>query len=84
MISVTFGLSEEIIRREACLDESEWTNFKNIRDRVPRFRWLGDFAHLADIILDHLELWDGQGFPAGVKEDEIPLMSPIISIIHAF
>ncbi len=44
----------------------------------------GEFAHLADIILYHHEWWNGQGYPQGLKEEEIPLLSRIISILDAF
>jgi len=44
----------------------------------------GEFAHLADIILCHHEWWNGQGYPQGLKEEEIPLLSRIISILDAF
>jgi len=44
----------------------------------------GEFAHLADIILYHHEWWNGQGYPHGLKGEEIPLMSRIISIMDAF
>jgi HD-GYP domain-containing protein (c-di-GMP phosphodiesterase class II) len=43
-----------------------------------------EFAHLADIILNHHEWWNAQGYPQGIEEEEIPLMSRIISILHAF
>lgn len=44
----------------------------------------GEFAHLADIILYHHEWWNGQGYPQGLKGEEIPLMSRIITIIDAY
>jgi HD-GYP domain-containing protein (c-di-GMP phosphodiesterase class II) len=44
----------------------------------------GEFAHLADIILYHHEWWNGQGYPQGLKGEEIPLLSRIISILDAF
>ncbi len=44
----------------------------------------GEFANLADVILHHHEWWNGQGYPLGLKEEEIPLLSRILSIIDAF
>jgi HD-GYP domain-containing protein (c-di-GMP phosphodiesterase class II) len=32
----------------------------------------------------HHERWDGKGYPAGLKGEEIPLGSRIISIVDAF
>jgi len=44
----------------------------------------GEFAHLADIILYHHEWWNSEGYPQGLKGEEIPLMARIISILDAF
>ena len=32
----------------------------------------------------HHEWWDGSGYPRGLKGEEIPLLSRIISIVDAF
>jgi len=42
------------------------------------------FAHIAEGILYHHEWWDGSGYPEGLKEEEIPLLARIISIVDAF
>jgi HD-GYP domain-containing protein (c-di-GMP phosphodiesterase class II) len=34
--------------------------------------------------LAHHERWDGQGYPKGLKQDEIPLVSRIIAVVDAF
>lgn len=39
---------------------------------------------IADGILYHHECWDGSGYPYGIKGEEIPLISRIIAIIHAY
>jgi HD-GYP domain-containing protein (c-di-GMP phosphodiesterase class II) len=36
------------------------------------------------IILHHHERFDGQGYPAGFKEDQIPIGSRILSVLDAF
>ncbi|RME80276.1 MAG: HD domain-containing protein [Planctomycetota bacterium] len=40
--------------------------------------------HFAEKILYHHERYDGKGYPAGLKGDEIPLISRIIAIADAF
>ena len=36
------------------------------------------------MILHHHESFDGRGYPAGLKGDEIPVISRIVSVIDAF
>ena len=35
-------------------------------------------------VLHHHEMFDGKGYPAGLKETEIPIVSRIVSVIDAF
>lgn len=39
---------------------------------------------ISDWILKHHEWWNGKGYPAGLKETEIPLEARIIAVIAAF
>jgi diguanylate cyclase (GGDEF)-like protein/putative nucleotidyltransferase with HDIG domain len=39
---------------------------------------------VAPLILSHHERWDGKGYPAGLKEDEIPLGARILSVVDYF
>lgn len=43
-----------------------------------------ELSHIADLILDHHEKWDGSGYPFGKKEKDIPYLSRIISLCDAF
>ena len=79
------GIPQHIVQKRAQLDEAEWIMMKKhveIGYRIARAS--GRYAHLADIILCHHEWWNGQGYPQGLKEEEIPLLSRIISILDAF
>ena len=42
------------------------------------------YLHIAEVILYHHERWDGTGYPAGKKEEEIPLYSRIINVADAY
>ncbi|MDD2421106.1 MAG: PAS domain S-box protein [Heliobacteriaceae bacterium] len=43
-----------------------------------------DLVPIADFILKHHEWWNGQGYPFGLKGEEIPLECRIISIADAY
>jgi diguanylate cyclase (GGDEF)-like protein/PAS domain S-box-containing protein len=43
-----------------------------------------ELAPIAEAILAHHECWDGSGYPRGLKGEEIPLISRIISIADAY
>ena len=38
----------------------------------------------AEIILAHHEQWDGQGYPRGLRGEEIPLGSRIFAVVDTF
>lgn len=79
------GISKDIILKKSPLNDAEWLIMKKhveIGYRIAQAS--GEFAYLADIILFHHEWWNGQGYPQGLKGEEIPLMSRVISIMDAF
>lgn len=39
---------------------------------------------ISKYVLSHHERWDGKGYPNGLKGDEIPLLSPIISVADSW
>jgi putative nucleotidyltransferase with HDIG domain len=43
-----------------------------------------DYAEIAKVVRHHHERWDGQGYPDGVAEKHIPLISRIISVADAY
>ena len=45
---------------------------------------IDDYSYLADIIKHHHERYDGFGYPDGLKAEEIPFLSRILSICDVF
>jgi len=79
------GISKDIIQKKYNLDDDEWHVMrKHVEIGYRIAQASGEYAHLADIILCHHEWWNGAGYPQGLVEEEIPLMSRIIAIIDVF
>lgn len=79
------GIPKEIVLKKSHLEDAELVTMrKHVEIGYRIAQASGEFAHLADYILYHHEWWDGNGYPQGLKEDEIPLMSRMISIMDAF
>ena len=45
---------------------------------------VNDMAEMAEYVLAHHERWDGRGYPKGLKGEEIPLQSRIITIADSY
>ncbi|MBC7335258.1 MAG: diguanylate cyclase, partial [Clostridia bacterium] len=43
-----------------------------------------DLAPVAELILQHHEHWDGQGYPRGLRGEEIHLLSRILAVVDAY
>ena len=79
------GIPDAILRKPGKLDEAEYALMK----RHPEYGWavlrvVPGFERAALDILHHHENFNGRGYPAGLKETEIPVVSRIVSVIDAF
>jgi HD-GYP domain-containing protein (c-di-GMP phosphodiesterase class II) len=79
------AIPEEIIISGRKLTEKEWAIIKkhpiighNICESNPQL------IHIADGVLGHHEWWNGDGYPQGLRFDNIPITSRIISIVDAY
>ncbi|MFW6301589.1 MAG: HD domain-containing phosphohydrolase [Bacillota bacterium] len=78
-------IPEEILNKPGNLTEEEWQLIKEHPERGSRIAAASeDFQDIAEEILYHHERWDGKGYPEGLKGQEIPLLSRIISIVDSF
>lgn len=79
------GISQHILNKEGPLDEEEFELIK--QHPIKGYELIKDtegFEDIAKIVLHHHERWDGNGYPAGLKDGEIPLESRIIFLADSF
>lgn len=79
------GVPDSILSKQGPLDPEEWKKIKEhtvlgARILAP----LKKFEYVAKIILHHQEKFDGTGYPAGLKGNQIPLESRIIAVVDAY
>ena len=79
------ALPVELVRREEGLEAHEWVVLKKHVEIGYRIvSALSERSPVADAILNQHECWNGQGFPQGLKGEEIPFMARILAILRAF
>lgn len=79
------AINSEILLKESQLNEKEWQIIRQhteIGSKVVGEN--SDYKDISKAILHHHERFDGNGYPSGMKWDEIPLISRIISLSESF
>jgi HD-GYP domain-containing protein (c-di-GMP phosphodiesterase class II) len=79
------GIPDAILQKPARLTEAEYGLMK----KHPEYGWavlrnVPGMERTSLLILHHHESYDGRGYPAGLKGQEIPIGSRIVSVIDAF
>jgi HD-GYP domain-containing protein (c-di-GMP phosphodiesterase class II) len=79
------GISDAILNKPAKLTAEEYELMK----KHPEYGWavlrqVPGMERASLIILHHHESYDGTGYPGGLKAEEIPVGSRIVSVIDAF
>ena len=79
------GIPDKILAKDGPLNREEWDVMRkhpekgyNLAKATPELK------NIAEAILHHHERWDGTGYPSGLKGEEIPKLSRILSIIDTF
>ncbi len=79
------NIPEVVLNKKMPLNREEWDIIKqhpqNGAEIVKKVESLSDTA---PIIEHHHERYDGTGYPEGLKEDDIPYLSRILSIVDSF
>ena len=77
---------KEIINKPGPLTPDEWDIVRrHPGDGADMLNGVGGFlAEVGDIVRHHHERWDGDGYPAGLKGEEIPVIARIVAACDAF
>ena len=79
------SIDEKIITKAGPLTDDEWMEMKKHPEVGYRIAQASsELASIADYILCHHEKWDGTGYPQGIRGDDIPLLSRIISVVDSY
>jgi putative nucleotidyltransferase with HDIG domain len=79
------GTPDSILKKSSQLTAEE----RAVIQKHPEYGWtvlrvIPGFERVSLFVLHHHESFDGSGYPAGLKGDEIPIGSRIVSTIDAF
>lgn len=78
-------ISDGILNKPGILTEHEYAEVKRHPENGYQIlKSIDAYAALADDVLNHHERLDGNGYPRGLKADEITLISRIITIADAY
>lgn len=78
-------LNSNILNKNEKLTENEFDLIKTHSDAGYRIiKNIPEISAIAEEILHHHEKWDGSGYPAGLKGEEIPLLSRILLLVEAY
>ncbi|MEG6584381.1 PAS domain S-box protein [Dendrosporobacter sp. 1207_IL3150] len=76
---------EQILLKKGSLSEKEWGEIRRHPEIGYRIcKMLPDILHVPEWILKHHEWWNGEGYPIGLKGEEIPLECRILAIIDSY
>ena len=79
------GVSDDIIYKVEKLDDKDWAEIKNhVRHGVRILEDIKQLKDVVELIKYHHEFYNGNGYPAGLAGDAIPLGSRIIAIADAY
>jgi putative nucleotidyltransferase with HDIG domain len=79
------SIPREILNKPGKLNEEEWELLKTHPAKGAEIAKASEeFAPAAKYIKAHHERWDGSGYPDGLKAEEIPLLSRILSIVDSY
>jgi hypothetical protein len=79
------AVSHLILKNPAHLSDDEWALIKQHPERGSRILEEMDFPpEVIDVVRHHHERWGGEGYPDGLRGNEIPLGARIVSLVDSY
>ena len=79
------NVPEVVLNKKTPLNEEEWQMIRqHPQNGVEIVNKVDSLANTAPIIKHHHERYDGKGYPSGLKGDEIPYLSRMLTIVDSF
>jgi putative nucleotidyltransferase with HDIG domain len=79
------GIDDSVLRKPGKLTEAEYEHIKTHTEIG--YRILSDLKQLGDVlpvVRHHHEAWNGQGYPAKLSGEKIPLLARIVAVADSF
>lgn len=78
-------ISKEILNKKMPLTDEEWNILKqHPLNGVEIIKPVRSLASIIPLILHHHERYDGKGYPNNLKEDNIPFLARILTVVDSF
>jgi len=79
------GIDEKILNKTQKLSSGEWKEIERHSEIGYRIlSSVNEFSEIAEHVLEHHEKWNGEGYPRGLRGEEISLQARIIAVADAF
>ncbi len=79
------GIADAVLRKPDQLSKEEWAEMQRHPDiGADLVAAMPSLSYLAPMIRAEHERWDGRGYPKGLREEEIPLLSRIVFVCDAY
>jgi putative nucleotidyltransferase with HDIG domain len=79
------GIAEDVLAKSETLTDREWqTMMRHPEVGHEILNEVQSLKGVADVVYSHHERFDGQGYPRGLKGDDIPIASRIYAVVDAY
>jgi len=79
------GIPDDVLKSPAKLDRVNWSLIEShCYNGYKILKSIDQFQELATVVLHHHEHYNGNGYPRGLKGDQIPLASRIICVADSY
>ena len=78
------GVRDAVLNKPGPLTEAEWAEMRTHPELGARILAGAHLEDVAEWVFAHHERLDGNGYPLGLRADEIPLQARILSVVDAY